>query len=1505
MEKLWKVVRALVSAILLIAVGVPAVLYVLLSLDGVQNQARTIASRELSHILGAEMTIGSLSYRPFNRLMLSDLSLVNSTGTDTIAKIRRVSAGVEIWRLLRHGEIVIDYALIDGGKFNIWRNDSTSPLNIQPIIEHLKSDTPRERETPFDLSINTVILRRSSLCYDINSSPEPIEGRFDPSHIAISDLAVNAYIPRLSNHEYRVDLDHLSAKERSGFAIDRLSLKGEFIDSTLTVKNLELNVGQTHIAFEPLSADLGKNIAATLANQVLSLKTQSGCRVYPPDFKAFVPALEHFNALMDLNLNVEGNTQAVNLRKFTLRHQDSGTLGLSVTGTVEGLDSIPGLRYHTENVTAVFDGAELAQLLRGFISNKNAQAIKRLPLVGLNIQAEGTPKSGHFNLRSDGDAGLIAADGNYSINGRTEISGNIDLDAFNVGLIAGYADLGNISGKISGNAILGRRPQANVLAEISNIEWRGYNYSDLSVNFDMPEADKMEATVNINDPNATAKVYAFYKKDGNTPLLNATAALANVNLTELGLPNPKPGYNYGVKLIAEMKGTGIDDLEGSVDIHDLRCLDERNQGLRIPRINITATPYEHVPSISIQSELLNGSINGRYSLSALVPQLKDMVAEYVPVLFPNTGATSHSDALNDFSYNFNIADTQELSTFFELPAAVINSASLSGHINSETGMASMQLDAPYILKGNKLYEGNYIFSRLDREMQDSKVFVCTEFPTNKGKMLITGLVKAFDNRIDTHVDWQIQRSIPLNGAIDFSTLITALNEKTPGSLSPVDALINFNPGTINFGYETWTIPSSSIELNKDRLQLKDFALSAGEQHISIDGSISSSPEDTVTIDLNSIHLLPIFETLEIDKAMLSGKATGTFKASQLLTDERSLECPDLHVDSIGYNRCTIGDAEILARWDREKQSFYLDADIIGDTGKESHIRGDIFPFSESLDLDFRAQSVPVAFLKPFMEAFARDISGRASGQCRLFGTFKEIDLTGDVFAENVSMAVDFTNTVYHTTDSVHMRPGEIIIPSATIYDAEGHSAKLKGWVGHTFFKAPVFDFKVTEAENFLSYNVSPAQNSDWYGTIYGNGSASVSGEPGVVNIDVDMTTSPRSTFTFVLSDRLDAVDYSFINFRDVTPDSLKHIEKVNDDVPTIVRDIQSRLAKQEEDEPSAYKMKISVNITPEAHLTLVMDPTAGDDIKATGSGHMTMTYNSVNEDLRIYGEYAVQSGNYHFTLQDIIIKDFIIEQGSTINFDGDPYAVRADLQAYYATNANLSDLDESFLHDRDVARTNVPVHALMKVVGDIRQPDITFDLKFPTLTSDTYRKVKSIVSTNDMMNRQIIYLLALNRFYTPDYMKTTKGSELFSVASSTLSSQLSSLLGKLSDNWSIAPNVRSDQGDFSDIEVDVALSSRLLNNRLLFNGNFGYRDKSLNSNQFVGDFDIEYILNKRGTWRLKAYNRYNDANYYLRSAATTQGVGIMFRHDVDKLFNWLHPHKKDKTNEETDSKTEK
>nr|MDE5941862.1 translocation/assembly module TamB [Muribaculaceae bacterium] len=432
---------------------------------------------------------------------------------------------------------------------------------------------------------------------------------------------------------------------------------------------------------------------------------------------------------------------------------------------------------------------------------------------------------------------------------------------------------------------------------------------------------------------------------------------------------------------------------------------------------------------------------------------------------------------------------------------------------------------------------------------------------------------------------------------------------------------------------------------------------------------------------------------------------------------------------------------------------------------------------------------------------------------------------------------------------------------------------------------------VTGARNFLSYNETSRDNPLWYGKIYGDGSVFVKGDPGVVNINVDMATAPRSIFTFVLSDQEVADEFSFLTFRDKTSSRVVVTDSLlleHDTSMDLVNRLRAKIDAHDEEGASDYNISLQMRVTPEAQINLVMDPVGGDRIRAYGSGHLRLDYGSANNDLKMYGTYTLDRGDYNFTLQEIIIKEFTIKPGSSIAFQGDPYSAQLNIRAAYALNANLSDLDESFLQDKDLNRTNVPVHAVLNVTGDMRQPQIAFDLEFPTLNTDVYRKVRSIISTDDMMNRQIIYLLALNRFYTPEYMaSTTKGNELVSVASSTISSQLSNLLGQISDNWNIAPTFRSDRGDFSDVEVDVALSSRLLNNRLLFNGNFGYRDNSMNTSQFVGDFDLEYLLDRMGMWRLKAYNRYNDQNYYLRTAPTTQGVGVVLKRDFDSFLSFL------------------
>ena len=199
----------------------------------------------------------------------------------------------------------------------------------------------------------------------------------------------------------------------------------------------------------------------------------------------------------------------------------------------------------------------------------------------------------------------------------------------------------------------------------------------------------------------------------------------------------------------------------------------------------------------------------------------------------------------------------------------------------------------------------------------------------------------------------------------------------------------------------------------------------------------------------------------------------------------------------------------------------------------------------------------------------------------------------------------------------------------------------------------------------------------------------------------------------------------------------------------------------ETDEGAELRMNFLLDITPDADIELIMDPIAGDRIKGNASGSLQIQYGT-RSDLRMYGDVNIVQGNYNFSLQQIIHKDFKIRDGSTINFRGDPFNAHMDINAIYNLTANIGDLDQSLLLES--SRTNIPVNCVLNLEGALRSPSISFDLEFPNSNEELERQVKAFIDTEDMMTRQIVYLLVLNKFYTPEYAQTTyKSSELNAV----------------------------------------------------------------------------------------------------------------------------------------------
>lgn len=1484
---IYRVLRTIIVFGIVAPVAIFLLLYLVLLIPSIQNGVKSTAEEELSKLLNTEVSIERLSIEPFNKVVLYDVDVPDKCGRDML-KLDKLGAGFSFYNLLMRGRIVFTYAELIGLNGNIYRESPHSETNLQFVIDALSSKDKTKPSAKYDVSIYNIVLRKSGISYNILSDTLTKSG-FNKNHINISDLRADIALPRIKNDDYYIKIKRLSFEEQCGLVLKNLTINTKISDKEISVSDFRLELANSYIQTDDFSFSYGslKTLKSELEDIDWNLNMHDSY-VTLSDLSCFLPQFSSMNEPIHLSFLADGTLKQLDIPKLNIR-TDNKKIELVVNGAFENLNNPDSLELDLSRIYIKANAGEVINVATNFV--KLTPTLKKIINNSGNVVIDGSLngllKDFDYQGKVSTKAGKVVLDGRISNNGvRKGFKGLMQTDNFNVGSLLGISNLlGETSFDLSvdGNKSMAGI-NASVEGDIRYIDFKGYRYDDITTNL-IIKPSEYAGYINVNDDNLSLKLDGLAVLKGEDSKVDANMIVSRLNLHNTNINNKYPNHELSFTMKAVTHGNQVDNLNGLLNIENLCYVDSVGEGIKINTFEVIADNSRKPYVVDIKSDIVNGKLEGYYKFDTFIPTVKHIISQVYPSLIENSEfSMGKSNIKNDFNYTFNIENndiTNSILKFFNSPLTLLYPVSINGFINETNNAFDIDLNAPYLAKKTKLIEGSRVVVGVDSLTSEMNISANTIVPTKNGKIALSVVGKGGGDRLNTNIGWKVDREGDFHGDVNLSVALGRVNE-TNSVMSTIDV----KPTKLVFNDTIWNVHESRIGIYNKSLRVDDFRVTSDNQFVWIDGKSTRDSIDNINVELKNINLDYIFNILQINNVNFGGSATGKILASEVLSGRPKLETEKFFVKDLSYNSTLLGDADMRSFWDNDKKFVAIQAFITQPNGFNSEVDGEIYPMNDSLRFDFSANKLKAGFMQPFLATVTSDIDGYATGNVRLFGKFRNLDLMGDVFVEDLKIKIDYTNVCYWATDTIKIVPGEIRFDNVLLKDKNGHTAKLTGLVTHEKFKNTIFKFDITEAENLLCYDIPEKKLDDWYGTIYGNGSVFIDGEPGVVSIDVRMETAANSKFYFELSDSQNALEYDFITFTDKRKSEREAelvLNQSNHDI--IINNFKQDIA-QDNVLTSRIIISIKVDINPLGQMILIMDPAGGDQIKATGNGNIALVYDS-NSDLEIRGKYTLEKGLYNFTLQDIIIKDFTIREGSSITFDGDPLNAKIDIAAAYALNANLQDLDESFATDKELNRTNVPVHALLKLTGSITAPEINFDLELPTLSSDAYRKVKSIVSTDDMMNRQIIYLLALNRFYTPEYMGgTNRGNELASVASSTISSQLSSMLGQISDKWSIAPNFKSDKGDFSDVEVNLALSSQLLNNRLLLNGNFGYRDKmtTTSNTNFIGDFDIEYLLNKAGNIRLKAYNHFNDQNYYVKNALTTQGVGVVFKYDFDRLF---------------------
>ena len=1454
-------------------------------------------AEELSDLLNTRVTIGRINIGLLNRIIIDDV-LLDDQDEQEMLKVTRLSAKFDIMPFFK-GKISISSVQLFGFNINLQKKTPDSPPNFKFVLDAFASNDTVKKDNSLDLRINSILIRRGRMAYHVLSEEET-PGKFNAKHIHLQNIIANISLKALSKDSINLGIKRLSLDEKvSGFSLKKMSLKLVANSRQTSIDNFAIELPETSLKLDTIHLiyDSLKAFDRFTEQVRFSFRTLPS-QITLKDISPFLPALSHFKEPISLDMEVKGTVNQLTCshleitadnRQFRLKG-DVALQDLShpqdayVFGTLSELTATTrGVGFLVRNLSHDYNGVPpvLERLgnvsFRGEVSGYFTDIVTygqlHTDLGGVNMD---------LKLSSDKSKGLFA------------YSGAVKTTDYKLGKLLANEQLGEITFNLDvhGRHVTDRLPVVELKGLIASVDYSRYRYENITLDGEYKQGG-FNGKVALDDPNGSIYLNGDVNVSSRIPTFNFQAIINKLRPHDLNLTSKYPDTEFSLKLRSNFTGGSVDEMIGEINVDSLEFMSPEKQYF-MNNMNIRASKQNNENQLRLTSEFLTASVEGKFQYHTLPASILNIMRKYVPslILPPKKPIETH----NNFQFDIHIYNTDILSTIFDIPLTVYTHSTLKGYFNDPLQRLRVEGYFPRLQYKNNFIESGMILCENPSDHIRARVRLTNL--KKKGAVNLSLDAQAKDDNISTTLNWGNSAAVTYSGQL----AAVAKFLRTEGEKPLLKAMVEVKPTDIILNDTLWQIHPSQVVVDSGKVDVNNFYFSHQDRYVRINGRLSDNPQDSVKVDLKDINMGYVFDIASIsDDVNFEGDATGTAYASGVF--KKPVMNTRLFIKNFSLNQGRLGDLNIYGEWDNENRGIRLDASIKDISTTPSRVTGIIHPLKpeSGLDLNIEANELNLKFLEHYMKSIANDIKGRATGKVHFYGKFKGLNLDGAVMTD-ASMNFDILNTHFAIKDTILLAPTGLTFNNIHISDMEGHSGRMNGYLHFQHFKNLNYRFEI-QANNMLVMNTKESTDMPFYGTVYGTGNALLTGNAiQGLDVNVAMTTNRNSIFTYINGSVASATSNQFIKFVDKTPR-----RTIQDSIQIIsyYEQLQQKRQEAEEEQKTDIRLNILVDATPDATMKIIMDPVAGDYISGKGTGNIrTEFYNK--GDVKMFGSYQINQGVYKFSLQEVIRKDFVIKNGSTITFNGAPLDANLDIQASYTVNsASLNDLipEES---SSIIQQPNVKVNCIMNLSGILVRPTIKLGIELPNERDEVQTLVRNYISTEEQMNMQILYLLGIGKFYTEDARNNQNSNVMSSVLSSTLSGQLNNALSQVfeTNNWNIGTNLSTGDKGWTDMEVEGILSGQLLNNRLLINGNFGYRDNPMANTNFVGDFEAEWLINRSGDIRLKAYNETND-RYYTKTNLTTQGVGIMYKKDFNKwsdLFFWNKWKLRNKRKQEEKSK---
>ncbi len=1408
------------------------------------------------------------------------------TGQNMLVSFNKLDFTTDVFdmknKIIKINELTLERPLY--GEYNY---SGARPKIIKALIDPVIKKDLQWNDDDWAIAVNNIKIKDGGFAIERDNGKASYYNMFDDRHIIAS--AING---TLKNVRYIKDTItatvNLTAKDRSGFEIKKLTAAYKFTPQQMEFKDLDLITNHSHIKNYFVMRYQNFNKDMSNFEQAVFLEANfAGSKVSSDDVAYFAPALKNWKRIFSINGNVTGTIDNLSGNKMLI--QSGSNNYFSGDFFIRGLPYTNEIYLNVKSNDLRTTYSELASIIPSLrnVTNPDLKALG-------NIRFKGNFKGFFTDFVTDGtlntNLGTVATNLHMQFpeNSPPFYSGKVVTNNFKLGQFINDNKIGSVSfnGNIHGKGFTAKNVDIIVDGNIRHIEFNNYYYQNISARGNFKNKI-FKGSGSINDPNVKLDAFAgtidFSRKD---PLYNFSADVAKLNLKNLHLTNDN--FLLTGKFNLNFSGKNIDDFLGTAKIYNA-TLFNNDKKLSFDALIVQSSISGGKKYLSVQSSELDANIEGNFKILELPEAFQLLLNRYYPAYINKTRGN-----INPQNFTFDIK-TKVVSDYIGLLSKKIkgfDNSTISGYLNLSNNTLDIKATVPSFSYSNINFTNvNFI---------GSGTYDTLTLAGNVGDVIINDSLHLPDTKIIVTA---------ANDVSDISIKTTASQTLNEADLSlrlqtlPDGFKLNFNPSAFVINNKKWVLEKGGeLVLNNKTLSASEVKFVQNNQQIIISTEPSSIDNtNDVVVELIKLNIGDIMPFI-IRYPKFEGLMTGRLKVNDPFgnmtvgfdtqTDQFRFED-----DSIGilktfgsYNSLT-GDIVADAISNNAEYNFIADVTYKTKDSTDNQLNGNLQLTNSNLH-----------FLQKYLNNIFSGIQGKVTGKLNISGRGYDPKITGSASLTDASLTVNYTRCKYFFANNsiIKLNNDDIDFGTLKIRDTLNNTATVSGKLYHTFFDNFFFNdlhFK-TDTKNgnpgkFLFLNTTAKDNNEFYGYVIGDAEMQLDGP--ISNMKMNITGQPTDSSHIYLPTG-DVAETGKINY----------IEFIK-----FGREMKTSLSFREE---TNIKVNMDITANPYAKIDVILDETTGDIIKAQGSGKLNINVGT-KEPLTIRGRYVVEQGQYTFNFQTFLKTPFTLQSGY-IEWQGDPYLANLNVDAVYrARQVDLSNIVSST--GNSSAKGDIDV--IFKLRGTLKDPRPDFEFSFPfdnPLRSDPianqYLKTKYQADKN-VMNKQVTSLLLFNSFITEQqslFSTNNTGNFVFrtvgQILSNTLSSSLNNWLQKLlkTDQVNLYTNINTSDFNFEKGSTqrqiqnlgNFGFKTAFLNNRLLINfgGNVDYKlvRASNNSNTnflFTPDVSFEYLITPGGSLRVVGFNR-SDADIGDIAGVTRRnrtGILLSYRKDFNTFYELL------------------